>query len=100
MKTKEQVLGKLRAAKSDLLQKFPISQLALFGSYSKGTQDQESDVDILFHPQEGVLFGLEATLGLQDYLLRLLEVEKVDIVNKKYINPIIELDIEDSLIYV
>lgn len=100
MKTREQVLEKLSAAKKDLQDRFPIAELALFGSFSKGSNGPDSDIDILFHPKENAVFGLKETIELSDYFRSLFSLQKVDVVNKKYINPIIELDIEDSLIYV
>lgn len=100
MKTKEQVLDKLRTAKDDLRVRFPITELALFGSFSKGLNGPDSDIDILFHPKDDAVFGLKETVELSEYFRELFSLDKVDIVNKKYINPIVELDIEDSLIYV
>jgi len=98
--TKEDILNKLSAAKTELVDRFPIADLALFGSYSKGHQHENSDIDILFQPIEGASFGLKETIDLQDYFTELFNIERVDLVNGKFINPIIELDIEDSLIYV
>ncbi len=54
----------------------------------------------MFHPEEGTSFGLRGTFDLNEYFQGLHAIEKVDVVNGKFINPIIELDIEDSLIYV
>jgi predicted nucleotidyltransferase len=100
MYTKEDVLNKLTNAKAELQGRLLIARLALFGSYSKGVQHEESDIDILFHPEEGTSFGLKEAFDLNEYFQELFAIEKVDVVNGKFINPIIELDIEDSLIYV
>jgi len=100
MRTREDILSKLSSAKAGLEDRFPIARLALFGSYFKGQQHEDSDIDILFQPLEGVSFELKETIDLQEYFTKLFNIEGGDLVNGKFINPIIKLDIEDSLIYV
>lgn len=42
-----QILEILRGKKKDLEKKYPISELALFGSFARGDYDINSDIDIL-----------------------------------------------------
>jgi predicted nucleotidyltransferase len=44
---KEIILQKLRAIKPDLQEKYNLTELALFGSYARGEQTAQSDIDIM-----------------------------------------------------
>ncbi len=37
-----------------ILQKYGVRKAALFGSYAHGTQDEQSDVDLLIEPPDGM----------------------------------------------
>lgn len=37
-----------------ILQKYGVKKASLFGSYARGTADEQSDVDILIEPPEGM----------------------------------------------
>jgi predicted nucleotidyltransferase len=72
MKTKESILQVLRSMKSDLASQYHVRSLALFGSYSRGDQTEQSDVDILVEfetPISGLKFvnlaeAIEHRVGL------------------------------------
>lgn len=100
MKTKEDVLKLLKESKPLLNKKFKIAELGLFGSYSTGKNANESDIDIIYILEDGTMLGLKEISELEEFMKDILEIEKLDLVNKKYLNPIIELEIEDSLVYV
>lgn len=96
MSTKEDILSKLKSRKSNLVAKYPISALALFGSYSRGDQSETSDIDIMveLNGKIGSRFidlaeELESTLG-----------KKVDLISKNGIKPRYYNSIEEDLIYV
>ena len=93
------ILETLSSHKEELRRRFHISKIGVFGSFAKGTQTEDSDIDILFETEEDATLGLKETYELEEFLKELFEVERVDLVNQKYINPIIELDIQDTLIY-
>jgi uncharacterized protein len=42
-----QILNILKNKKKDLEKRYPISELALFGSYARGDYNEHSDIDIL-----------------------------------------------------
>ena len=44
--TKNEIIDYLKENKADFIQKYQISKLALFGSYSRGENRDDSDVDI------------------------------------------------------
>jgi len=47
MTTKEEILRTLAKDKSELQKQFKVRKMALFGSYARGEQRVDSDVDIL-----------------------------------------------------
>jgi predicted nucleotidyltransferase len=42
----QSILQKLREHKPELLRKYPISKLGVFGSYARGEANENSDIDI------------------------------------------------------
>ena len=98
--TKTNIVEILQANKSGFVQQFHITYIGLFGSYSKDSQQADSDVDIVYELMEGRRLGLQEVYDLEVFVKKLLNVEKVDLVNRKYMNPIIESEMEKSVIYV
>lgn len=47
MYSKDQILQILKAKKTELEKKYPISEMGLFGSYARGDYNEKSDIDIL-----------------------------------------------------
>ncbi|MBI4388762.1 MAG: nucleotidyltransferase family protein [Nitrospinae bacterium] len=83
MKTREEVLRILTAEKSELQRLYKVQKLALFGSYAREEQTENSDVDILVEvdPSIGLEFvslaeRMEESLGL-----------RVDLVSRRSIKP-------------
>lgn len=76
--------------------KYNISRLALFGSYSRNTVVQDSDVDLMveFNKPACILF-----IDLADELEEILG-NKVDLVSRKAIKPAYFQHIQPQLIYV
>ena len=95
--TKEIILDRLREHKAELFKKFPIASLALFGSYARGDETTESDVDILVEYNGPI--GWEV-VDIVEELEGLLQVKKVDLVSKRAVKPHYIPYIEKDLIYV
>ena len=96
MSTREEILDKLKVLKVALGKSYPISNLALFGSYARSEQMEDSDIDILieFNGQIGSRFidlaeEFEKSLG-----------RRVDLVSKKGVKDRYLKSIESELIYV
>lgn len=80
MKTKlsyREILGILRADKAYLSNEFGVINIGLFGSYAKGKQNVDSDIDILVELKEprfewlaGLQLYLEAKFGKKIELVR------------------------------
>jgi len=69
VRSTEEVLRILREARPDLARDFGIKRLALFGSYARGDQRDDSDVDVLVEVDPSI--GLEF-VDLADRIERLL----------------------------
>ncbi len=77
--TGNDILSRLQELKPVLKQRFRINSLELFGSYTRGEQTEESDIDLLVDfTSEADLFDL---MGLAQYLEEELKC-KVDVIPK------------------
>lgn len=58
MNSRDDILDRLRQIKPELQAEFPLHRLALFGSWARNQQSEESDVDILVEvdPSIGLRF--------------------------------------------
>jgi predicted nucleotidyltransferase len=96
---KDQIINKIKENRGVLEKRFNISRIGLFGSYSTNTFHDESDVDLIYDLKEGTRLGFKESYELEEYLKELLEVDEVDLVNHEYVNPIIEDEIDKTVIY-
>ena len=90
----------IRENNYDIKRRFHAEIVAIFGSYARGEQSPDSDLDILYRIENPDKFGLLEIDGLENYLKDLVNVSAVDLVNEKYVNPVIQLEIENDLVYV
>jgi predicted nucleotidyltransferase len=86
----------LQKHKSELVDKYGLSQLAIFGSYARRQERENSDVDILVEFNRPI--GLEF-IDLAEELEQILQI-KVDLVSKKGIKKKYLKSIETELAYV
>jgi len=97
MGTADEITRELAAVKPELEAEFPIRKLGVFGSYARGEQRSESDLDILVEFSEPVtLFDL---VRLENELTTQLGVD-VDLVTRKSLKPGIEARVTDDVVYV
>jgi len=97
MKTRQEVLEKLRDTKAELARHYGVRQLALFGSYAKNEQTEASDIDVVVDfekPISGLLFvslaeAIEAAVGIP-----------TDVVPADGIKPRYRDFIEKDMVYV
>jgi predicted nucleotidyltransferase len=96
MYTTQQIVEILRAEKTQLQNKYPISELALFGSYARGDYNEMSDIDILvdFNDRIGIGF-ISLAHELEDLLQK-----RVDLVSRKGIKKGYLPFVEKNLIHV
>jgi uncharacterized protein len=96
MKTRDDILSTLAQSKPELASRFKVRQLALFGSYARGDQQADSDVDILVDVDPHIGLGF---VTLAETIERLLGVH-VDLISRRAITPSNWTLIEPELIYV
>ena len=82
--------------KSLLKNKYKISKLGIFGSYVRGEQRNESDVDVLIDYEEAP--SLIALIEMENMLSDLLGM-KVDLVTSKGLKPQLRQHILDEVVY-
>jgi predicted nucleotidyltransferase len=95
-KNREEILSLLSQNKSQLENRFKVRRIALFGSYARGDQQLDSDVDILVDIDSSV--GLEF-VTLAELIEQLLGLP-VELVSRRAIKPNKLKYIEQDLIYV
>ena len=96
MYTLQQIVDILAKAKPELQKKYPLSELAIFGSYARGDATEESDIDVLvdFNDKIGIEF-ISLAFDIED-----LFKAKVDVVSKGGIKPAYFEYVAQDLIYV
>ena len=97
MRDLDKIKKVLRQNKSTLQKEFKVKELGVFGSYVRGKQEKNSDVDILveFSQTPGFFDYLKMENRLSDILKR-----RVDLVMKGSLKPMIGKHIMSEVIYV
>lgn len=93
---KQTILQKLQSLKPQLQQEYGVSELALFGSYSRDEQTAESDIDIM------VDFNMPIGIEYFDVIYLLQEAFKevsVQVVSKAAIKPKYYNRLKEDLLY-
>lgn len=87
----------LRQHLPEISRKYKVNYLGIFGSYVRGEQEQDSDLDILVEFEEDPSFF--EYIRLEDYLSEILGV-KVDLVMKSALQPAIGKRILEEVVAV
>ena len=97
MHNTEQIISILKTKKKELENRYPISELALFGSYARGDYNEKSDIDILvdFNGRIDGFDFIRIAHELEDAFH-----QKVDFVSRKAIRPGYLSSVEKNLIHV
>jgi hypothetical protein len=75
---------KLEKQKSFIAERYKVKSIGIFGSYVRGEERKDGDIDILVEFSQPI--GFFAFLDLEEYLTDLIGV-KVDLVSKKALKP-------------
>jgi hypothetical protein len=97
VKTKEEILKILKDELPHLKEKYGIGKIGLFGSYSRGEQNIESDVDLLV--QLGKPIGFFTFIAIENYLSERIGV-KVELVTEDALKPLLKPYIIEEVVYV
>ena len=86
MKTRDQILSFLSQNKKLFRDKFHIVRIGLFGSYARGEQNVNSDIDLLVEFEDNTQDLYDLKIQLKDFFKKNIGIE-VDICREKYIKP-------------
>jgi predicted nucleotidyltransferase len=98
MKTRDQILSFLSQNKKLFRDQFHITKIGLFGSYARGEQTIESDIDLLVEFEDNTQNLYDLKFQLKDFFRDRLGIE-IDVCREKYIKPRIKKSILKETIY-
>ncbi|MBU1076404.1 MAG: nucleotidyltransferase family protein [Spirochaetes bacterium] len=91
-------LKKLLSTKKEKIQKeYNVKEIGIFGSYVRGEEKKDSDIDVLVEFDEPI--GFFKFLELEEYLEELFGI-KVDLVSKKALKPVIGKYIKKEVTFI
>jgi len=96
MKRIEEIKRIINEHKQELEERFKVKNIAIFGSYVRGEQSPQSDIDVIVEFKEPVGFLF---IHLADFLEEILET-KVDLLTPEAIKPNRRKYIMEELVYV
>jgi uncharacterized protein len=97
MQSREDCLKKIYLIKSDLINRFHIKKIGIFGSVARCENTEESDLDLIVDFSEPI--GMIRFLELQDLLKEALNMN-IDLTTPRALKPVIKNEIEKDIIYV
>jgi len=95
----EEIKRKLVELKPFLKERYKVRSIGIFGSYVKGREKKDSDLDILVEFDKSADLGLLEFIRLENYLSDVLGI-KVDLVEKRALKPRIRKHILKEVIYI
>jgi predicted nucleotidyltransferase len=98
VKTRDQILSFLSQNKKLFRDKYHIVRIGLFGSYARGEQNINSDIDLLVEFEDNTQDLYDLKLQLKDFFKKNIGIE-VDICREKYIKPRIKNSILKETVY-
>jgi uncharacterized protein len=98
MKSRDQILAFLKQNKKLFRERYHIIRIGLFGSYARGDQNVNSDIDLLVEFEDNTQDLYDLKLQLKDFFQKNLEI-KIDICREKYIKPRIKKSILKETVY-
>jgi len=93
---KGEILAQLRSVKPQLIEKYAISQIGIFGSVARDEVQEDSDIDVVVHMQPDLLKRVRLKAELEQVFTR-----KVDVIRYRHsMNPYLKARIDREVIYV
>jgi len=97
VKNVEEAKAVLKEHKAEVVNKYRVTEIGIFGSFVRGEQNKRSDIDILVDFSE--IPDLLKFIELERYLRKLLK-KKVDLVDKQGIRPHMKDIITKEVVYI
>lgn len=86
----EYIIETIKKEQPYLKSRFFIQHLDLYGSYAKRLQYAESDIDLVYTTISNGAMTLARLKSFEKFLSNLLNINKVELVSKHSINPVVE----------
>lgn len=98
MTNRTDILDFLIRNKNFLKKKYHITKIGLFGSFARGEEKEDSDIDIIVEFEDGTENLFEIKQDLKDYLRKKFNLN-IDICRERYIKPHFKKEILNETIY-
>lgn len=98
--TTTEVKKKLGKSKNELSEEFGIVHLGIFGSVAEGTANRLSDIDLFYDLGDDNFLTIIQLEAFENKIKKILQRKKVDLVNLRFMNPIVRYRAEKHFIYV
>lgn len=95
----EEVKAILKEHKAEVVQKYKVREIGIFGSFVRSEEKRRSDIDILVEFAPRNIPGLLKLIEMEMYLERQLK-KKVDVVEKSGIRPELKKGILKEVVYI
>lgn len=95
----EEAKAILKEHKAEVIRKYQITEIGIFGSFVRSEEKRRSDVDILVEFDQRNIPGLLKLIEMERYLEKLLK-KKVDLVRKGGIRPELRKGVLKEVVYI
>ncbi|KKS39968.1 hypothetical protein A3H03_01940 [Candidatus Kuenenbacteria bacterium RIFCSPLOWO2_12_FULL_42_13] len=99
MEKKDEVLNFLRQNKQYFRDNYRVTKLGLFGSFARGTNTEDSDIDLIIELEEDTKDIYDLKNNLRQFVRENLG-RNVDLTREKYLKPYAKEKILKEVIYV
>lgn len=99
VKSVEEIKAILKEHKAEVVEKYRVREIGIFGSFVRGEQKRRSDVDIIVEFDQRNTPGLLKLIEMELFLEKLLR-KKVDVVIKSGIRPELKKNILKEVVYI
>ena len=97
--SKDQICDYLSSIRGDLDKTYNIKTVGLIGSFARDEASPKSDIDIVYTLKKNTQLGYFKLYNLQQMLEKHFN-RKIDLINYKYINPLIKYKSDKEILYV
>jgi predicted nucleotidyltransferase len=97
MRQTTEIINQIHGMKRELYEKFHVSRIGIFGSFSQGHQTEKSDLDLVVEFERPI--GIMAFVHLKDQITEQIGIQ-VDLVTPDGLHPLIRNAVMREVIYV
>jgi len=97
MREKDDIIRQIREMRQELRERYHVSRIGIFGSFSQGRQTERSDLDLMVEFERPI--GMLAFVHLRDDISQRLGL-KIDLVTPDGLHPLIREAVMREVIYV